>query len=125
LKPNGGTCTAGTECISGHCTEGYCCGVAACPSCNSCAVPGKQGTCAPIGEGTTCGAALCDGQDRLRSPPTCVAGVCTQPTARTECAPYACDAVSNSCKSSCAADADCSKKMKCALGDGGSGTCGP
>jgi hypothetical protein len=125
LKPNGSACTAAAQCISGSCTEGYCCGVAACPSCNSCAVPGKQGTCAPIADGITCGAALCDGQDRLRLPPTCMAGQCVTPAARTDCTPYACDAAAGACKPSCASDADCAKKNKCSLADGGPGTCGP
>jgi hypothetical protein len=125
LKPNGSTCTGAAECISGHCTEGYCCGVAACTSCNSCAVAGKQGTCSPIADGTVCGAALCDGQDRLRLHATCTAGQCVTPTARTECAPYACDAPANACKPSCATDADCAKKNKCTLSGAGPGTCGP
>ena len=124
LKPNGSTCAAAGECISGHCTEGYCCGVGACPSCNSCAIAGKQGTCSPIADGTVCGAAVCDGQDRLRLPPTCATGQCVVPTVRTDCAPYACDAAAGACKPSCATDADCSKKNKCTLGVG-SGTCGP
>jgi len=124
LKPNGSVCAASAECISGHCTEGYCCGVAACTSCNSCAIAGKQGTCSPISDGTVCGAALCDGQDRLRPPSTCVAGSCTVSTVRTDCTPYACDAPNNTCKSSCAADADCGKKMKCTV-VAGTGTCGP
>ena len=125
LKPNGSTCSGAAECISGHCTEGYCCGLAACPSCNSCAVAGKQGTCSPIADGTVCGAALCDGQDRLRMQATCTAGQCVTPTARTDCAPYACDAPANSCKPSCATNADCAKKNVCTLSGAGPGTCGP
>ena len=48
LKPNGAACTAGTECISGNCTDGVCCAAASCGSCDSCAVADKQGTCQPV-----------------------------------------------------------------------------
>jgi len=67
---------------------------------------------------------MCDGQDRYRGPATCMAGQCTQATARTECMPYACDVVVV-CKTSCASDADCAKKNKCTIPASGPGTCGP
>src|SRR4029079_17080564 len=88
LKPNGAACTAAGECISGHCTEGFCCGMGACPACNSCAVPGKQGTCAPTGDGTACGASMCDGNDAYHPPGLCTAGTCNQ-AMKVDCAPYA------------------------------------
>ena len=47
------------------------------------------------------------------------------PTGRTDCAPYACDAPANSCKPSCATNADCAKKNVCTLSGAGPGTCGP
>ena len=53
---NGGSCVAQagprrdlrgatTSARTGHCTDGVCCGVGACPSCQTCAVPAAQGTC--------------------------------------------------------------------------------
>jgi hypothetical protein len=47
------------------------------------------------------------------------------PIARTECAPYACDATAGTCKLTCATDADCAKKNKCTTTVGGPATCGP
>ncbi len=120
LKPNGAACAAAGECISGACTEGFCCGSASCPACRSCAVPGQQGTCAPIADGTVCGAGSCDGNDRLHPPSTCAAGTC-RPGTIIDCAPYACDAAAG-CKTSCAADGDCAKKNKCTLP---AGVCAP
>ena len=72
-----------------------------------------------------CGAALCDGKDRLKPQSTCAAGMCAQSTTRIECAPYACDAPANACKSSCASNTDCAKQNKCTLSGAGPGTCGP
>ena len=86
LKANGAACGAGLECLSGNCTEGFCCGSASCGLCQSCAVPGKQGTCSPTADGTVCGASLCDGNDRYHAPSTCAAGMCVQGT-RVDCAP--------------------------------------
>ena len=42
LKPNGLTCTSGSQCISGFCTDGVCCGSAACPTCQACNVTSRQ-----------------------------------------------------------------------------------
>jgi hypothetical protein len=123
LASNGTNCTANSDCISGHCTEGFCCGQGACGPCKSCGVPGREGTCSPIGEGTMCAPAMCDGNDRLRTASTCVAGEC-KPAARIECMPYACDAVAGACKVSCTSNDDCAKKNKCMLvADAGPGIC--
>ena len=45
---NGVACTVDNQCASNHCTDGFCCGVTACPSCQSCGVPGCQGTCTNV-----------------------------------------------------------------------------
>lgn len=77
LKDNGTACTAGTQCKSGKCIEGVCCGglsasANSCPACQSCAVAGKAGTCqalpagpagagsCPVGDGV-CGQQTCNG----------------------------------------------------------------
>ena len=42
---DGAGCTTNTDCINGHCTEGYCCN-SACPGgCESCALSGSLGKC--------------------------------------------------------------------------------
>jgi hypothetical protein len=93
-----------------------------CPACRSCAVPGKLGTCSPTGDGTVCGQALCDGQDRYRPPSTCSNGSCVQGT-RVECAPYGCE-VASGCKTGCATNTDCARMHVCAVSpDGGANAC--
>lgn len=49
-KANGESCTADTDCISGHCVDGYCCDTACTEVCKACNVSGHLGTCynAPI-----------------------------------------------------------------------------
>ena len=44
----GKSCAVSNECASGYCIDGVCCGSAACGTCQACAVPGSEGTCAPI-----------------------------------------------------------------------------
>ena len=44
----GSACTVSNECASGSCVDGVCCGSAACGTCQSCAVPGSEGTCALV-----------------------------------------------------------------------------
>ena len=94
LAPNGTACTSNASCGSGHCTDGVCCGSTSCGSCNSCAVVGKQGTCAPLPSGaadpagqcqampaSSCGTTgLCDGK-----------GACSTYPDGTACAAPACD----------------------------------
>jgi hypothetical protein len=59
----------------------------------------------------------------LKPTATCAGGACVVP-AQIECSPYACDAPTNACKTSCAVDGDCAKKGKCAPGaSGGPGVC--
>ncbi|HEX4406686.1 MAG TPA: malectin domain-containing carbohydrate-binding protein, partial [Polyangia bacterium] len=50
-KPIGGTCTATTDCVSGFCQQGFCCGGACAGTCQSCAIPGKEGTCSSVPAG--------------------------------------------------------------------------
>jgi hypothetical protein len=93
--PLGATCAAGTDCASGHCTDGVCCGSADCGGpCRSCDQPASRGTChdLPAGEAapgdgcsmepaSSCGRnGKCDGRGRCQTYP---AGTeCAAPTCR-------------------------------------------
>jgi hypothetical protein len=82
VAPNGGTCTSGSQCGSGFCTDGVCCDSTCTGSCEACDVPGAVGKCSAVTgapHGTTraacpsstdvCGALTCDGSNRV----SCVA----------------------------------------------------
>jgi hypothetical protein len=91
-KPNGGTCTATTDCMSGFCEQGICCG-GACPgTCQSCAVPGKEGTCSnvpagqdPLNQCTDMGGASCKTDGACNG-----AGACELYVAGTTCVAASC-----------------------------------
>ena len=56
LKPNGATCSAGSQCQSTFCTEGVCCNSACSDAttgglCKSCKVAGLVGTCSSVPDG--------------------------------------------------------------------------
>jgi hypothetical protein len=64
-KPLGQPCAGGAECDSTLCVDGVCCGSACGTLCQSCNVPGSEGTCTPIpaGKAPAAGAAQrCAGQ---------------------------------------------------------------
>ncbi len=53
-SPAGTTCTANTQCSSGHCIDGVCCAAASCTGCFACSntLTGQpDGTCAPVSNG--------------------------------------------------------------------------
>ncbi|MFL5304904.1 MAG: hypothetical protein ACJ8F1_06800 [Polyangia bacterium] len=52
LSGGGTACTSDAACATGHCTDGFCCAVASCGSCQSCGLKGKEGTCTPVAAGT-------------------------------------------------------------------------
>ena len=61
LVPDKKTCTSGSECASGICSEGYCCNRACTGQCEACDVGGREGVCitisgeAPHGTKPSCG----------------------------------------------------------------------
>ena len=95
-KPQGVTCSTATECNSGFCEQGVCCGAACTGLCRSCALPGTAGTCTTVGAGsdplgqcadtgaTTCGRdGACDGAGNCRvyaSGTICGTATCTGTT---------------------------------------------
>lgn len=128
LKPNGASCTAGTECQSGVCPaqDGVCCGTTCsgtCQSCNGANTGAASGTCAPITNGTDpsnecAGAATCNGSGACTLAPNgatcnngsqCQSGIC--PTKDHVCCATACTGLCQSCVGS--------------VNGGVSGTCGP
>ncbi len=144
MKGNAGDpCTngAGDQCNTGFCTDGVCCGSAACGTCQACNVSGHAGTCSPLGAGAadpthtcvdnlaaSCGTdGKCDG-----------AGGCQKYADNTPCAPASCPAMtstliqagtcqSGSCSQppkSCGAFA-CNGATDCRATCAGDGDCAP
>ena len=90
-KMDGSPCTSAAECESNLCVDKVCCESDCGGTCHSCAVPGKQGTCALVPEGVkdldcadqgaqTCGFdGTCDGLGACRLYPvgtSCAPGMC-------------------------------------------------
>lgn len=137
-------CTAGSECPSGNCVDGYCCDSACTGQCEACDVPSREGICSPSFEPhgsrpacskdpSSCNVTVCDGTNRA---------TCVSVTAGMECAAAACiDAVtaqdvstcvgatctagptkscipyrcsSGACGDSCTTDAECAPGYVCA-----------
>jgi hypothetical protein len=65
LKSNGSVCGVGSECLSGNCTDSYCCDTDCAGLCQSCALGGSFGTCTVIAPNTDpdgeCGGFFCSG----------------------------------------------------------------
>jgi hypothetical protein len=104
----GKACTTSNECASDSCVDGVCCGSTVCGECQSCAVPGSEGTCAPVAKytddaDTKCsGVGTCDGVGGCRAKNGtmcagdaectslhCVDGVCCNQACDGTC--YSCD----------------------------------
>ncbi len=106
---NGEGCTAATAsiCASGFCVDGVCCAKTSCSgSCQSCAVPGHEGTCTSAAAGTevtgSCaGGQACDGKGACKSKngttcssaSVCATGFCVDGV----CCESACDGTCVSC----------------------------
>jgi hypothetical protein len=156
LKANGLACTIGTtgsQCISGNCVDGVCCGSSSCPACQACNVSGT-GACAPLPAGTaapttfctdqgatTCGTnGKCDGAGSCQKYPdnttcsttSCAAGTATLKPAG-KCLAGACNVVPLSCapyfcNGGAACQTTCATDMDCATNyycTGPGGTCTP
>ncbi len=80
-KANGQTCPTGArECLSGFCSDGYCCNTACTLACDRCNRTNLLGTCGPAA---------------ARDP------------GNPSCSPYVCDGNATSCPTQCTSDAGC------------------
>jgi hypothetical protein len=92
-RPPGAVCAKPTDCASGFCAQGVCCGTACTASCFSCNLPGNAGTCLPVATGGVDPAGACKDQ----SAPTCGndgtcngKGACKKYPPATVCIPAKC-----------------------------------
>jgi MYXO-CTERM domain-containing protein len=138
-------CQAASECASGFCVDGYCCGSACDDRCAACDVPGSLGTCTPVSGNThggrpgcrgggACGA-QCDGKNVTDcafadDSSACGAAYCSSGT---QVAASSCDGAGqcregeqtacasfacdgDQCSDACSSDADCTRSMQCREG---------
>jgi len=136
---------AGRDCASNICADGVCCEQKCDSPCEACNVKGREGGCAPVGEGPpprdanacspyACGVAgcrtTCTKNSHCAPAFRCSGGVCTPRGAR-ECAPNGLGSIDTSgittscgsyrcgsdgsCKSSCVGTGDCAPEFVCDL----------
>jgi hypothetical protein len=108
LKMIGASCAESIDCASGVCANGVCCTSPCAGDCLSCALPDSRGVCAPLPTSTICLAAQCNGNMAVHAVRCDGKGACLIPPMPSyQCAPYACDAATATCRTTCASDADC------------------
>ncbi|MDX2023152.1 MAG: hypothetical protein SF187_23155 [Deltaproteobacteria bacterium] len=73
LGPNGESCSANEQCLSGACVDGVCCGQKQCGTCAACNLRGSVGTCAPVplGEPDTNAPLPCENEQTCDGEGTC------------------------------------------------------
>ena len=111
-KASGQTCAAATECTSGNCVDGRCCGGASCAACQACT--GGGGTCVAVNgadDANSCsGTMSCDavGACKLKAGQACTAG---NQCVSGFCADGVC--CNTACAGACEACAETSSKGTC------------
>ncbi len=129
---NGEGCTPATAptCASGFCVDGVCCAVASCSgACQSCAVPGHEGTCVRAAAGTEV-AGSCSGAQACDGSGACKASNGTACAAASACASGFCvDGVccENACNGTCVSCNQPGRSGECTAHASGSdpeGECG-
>jgi hypothetical protein len=94
-SPDGATCGADRQCLSGHCLASVCCESICDGACEACNLPGEAGQCRPRPAGShgspacpgavqctgTSGACGCRGDADCFAGQTCVGGLCRAPAA--------------------------------------------
>ncbi|HEX3905469.1 MAG TPA: hypothetical protein VH853_21780 [Polyangia bacterium] len=108
LKPNGQTCPGGaSQCISGLCTDGVCCGSGPCGTCQACNVNGL-GSCAPIAVGTAAPSGQCPANGTCGNTGTCNgAAACTQAATSVSCGAASCSAGTATTAAFCSGSGTC------------------
>jgi hypothetical protein len=106
---NGRPCTSASGCQSGFCVDGVCCANACTTGCHSCAVKGREGTCAPVAAGedprNECpeeSAASCQRDGTCNG-----AGACRLHVSGTTCAPAGCSDAIERAASTCNGTGTC------------------
>jgi hypothetical protein len=108
LEVIGAPCAEPIDCASGVCANGVCCSSPCEGDCLSCALPGSVGVCAPRPASTICLAAQCNGNMSVHAVRCDGKGACLIPLMPEYlCSPFACDAATGTCRTTCASDADC------------------
>lgn len=88
---NGGTCTAGNQCSSSQCVDGYCCNNSCTGACRSCGLAGTLGTCSLITSGTDNNPAnVCNGVNTCNSSGVCKLAAGQSCINATQCASNVC-----------------------------------
>jgi hypothetical protein len=88
-----GQCVQGSDCPSGYCVDSVCCATACQGPCLSCALPGRLGTCSPIGADQSDPRGLCVDQGAASCGQTGAcdgSGRCARYRAGVTCAPSSC-----------------------------------
>ncbi len=88
LDANGQSCSAGTDCASGHCAEGVCCNAGCRDGCDACNQQGFVGQCVALAAGNT---------------------------GNPSCNPYLCNGKSMACPTSCTGDQNCASNDYCQI----------
>src|SRR4051794_32080426 len=86
--PKGSKCSADGACTSGACAQTYCCDRPCTGACESCDVPGKEGTCTVLTGAVGTGKAACTGTGSCAGTCDGSSPTCTFPT--TECVTASC-----------------------------------
>jgi uncharacterized protein (TIGR03382 family) len=72
--PDGSPCDATSVCGSGFCSDGFCCDLVCGSRCQRCDLPGSEGRCTPIADGSDCSDGnACNGAETCQSG-SCLAG---------------------------------------------------
>lgn len=92
-KTNGGACSLGAECLTGHCVDGVCCESDCQTACHSCALADSTGLCRPVTGGSPDPRGMCDdkGAASCKTNGLCgVDGACAVYVAGTPCGVAGC-----------------------------------
>ena len=86
-KATGQKCALNTECATGYCVDGVCCDQKCLETCKTCALPGKEGTCAhvPAGKADTYALKICFGKESCDGLGGCKKGLGVGCTTGSQC----------------------------------------